>query len=251
MARRARLRRGLDRRAPLGGLRDHRLAGGVHRRGGRAHAPHQARHRRLVAAVPPPVHPGRPHPPARRADARPRDVRRRSRRAADRRVHDGHRPADAARPHARVAARDRAAPARRDRHDEDGLVRAARSAPAAAAVHRGGRRDRGREPGLAGRRARRGRVRPVAALARRDHDRRLQRAREHLVDLRGARQGVRSERVAQRLAPGRADAPRRDARAGARRREASAWARGAATSARSRRCRWCPRAARSTTRSRR
>ena len=35
-ARPARLRRGLDRRAPLGRLGDHRLAGAVHRRGGRA-----------------------------------------------------------------------------------------------------------------------------------------------------------------------------------------------------------------------
>ena len=107
-----------------------------------------------------------------------------------------------------------AAPARRDGHGEDRLVRAARGAPAAAAVQRGGRRDRGREPGLAGGRARGGRVRPVAALDRRDHDGRLQRARQHLVDLRGAREGVRPD--ACRAAAGgwsrRCTSPRRASR---------------------------------------
>ena len=41
----ARLRRGVDRRAPLGRHRDHRLAGDLHRGGGGAHQADQARHR--------------------------------------------------------------------------------------------------------------------------------------------------------------------------------------------------------------
>ena len=54
-ARPARLRRGLVRRAPLRRLRAHRLPRDLHRRRRRADQAHQARHRRGVAAVPPPV----------------------------------------------------------------------------------------------------------------------------------------------------------------------------------------------------
>src|SRR5206468_1075176 len=76
------LRRGLDRRASLRGLRDHSVAGGVHRSRGRAHAPHPARNGRLLAPLSSPAHPGRPHDPARPPDARAGDVRRRPGRAA-------------------------------------------------------------------------------------------------------------------------------------------------------------------------
>ena len=71
----AQLSRGVDRRASFGRVRADRLPGDVHRRGGAAHPPHPARHRRRVAALPQPVHARRPHGPARPHDARPRDVR--------------------------------------------------------------------------------------------------------------------------------------------------------------------------------
>ena len=132
--RRARLRRGLVRRAPLGRLRDHRLARGLHRRRRPAHQAHPPRHRRLVAALPPPVHAGRPHGAARPPDPRPRHDRRGPGRAALRRLHDGHRPGEAARHDGGVARGDPAAAGRRDGHHGDGLVHARQGPPAAAAL---------------------------------------------------------------------------------------------------------------------
>src|SRR4051794_5550526 len=80
----ARLRRGVDRRAPLGRQRDHRLARDLHRGRGRAHAPHQARHRRRLARLPQPAVGHRAHGPSRSPDPRARDARRRAGVAADR-----------------------------------------------------------------------------------------------------------------------------------------------------------------------
>jgi alkanesulfonate monooxygenase SsuD/methylene tetrahydromethanopterin reductase-like flavin-dependent oxidoreductase (luciferase family) len=95
--RRARLRRGLVRRAPLGRLRDHRLPRGLHRRRRPAHQAHPPGHRGVVAALPPPLHAGRPPGAARPPDPGPPHDRRRPGRAALRRLHDGHRPGQAAR----------------------------------------------------------------------------------------------------------------------------------------------------------
>ena len=64
------IRRGVDRRTPFRGLRDHRFARVVHRDRGRAHQAHQAGHRRVVAAVSSPADAGRPHQPARPRHAR-------------------------------------------------------------------------------------------------------------------------------------------------------------------------------------
>ena len=75
MARPARLRRGLDRGAPFRWLRDHRLPGDVHRRGGGADPAHPARDRGGLASLPPPLHDRGPDPAARLHDPGPRDVR--------------------------------------------------------------------------------------------------------------------------------------------------------------------------------
>ena len=105
-----RLRRGVDRRAPLRGLGADRLARGLHRRRRRAHAPHHAGLRGHEPPLPPPAD-GRPALRAARPhDARPRHARHRPRRSRLRRLHDGHRAGDPARPHGRVARRDHAAP---------------------------------------------------------------------------------------------------------------------------------------------
>ena len=57
-----------------------------------AHEAHPSGHGRELPALPPPVHAGRPHGPARPHDPGPGHVRRGPRRAAVRRLHDGHRP---------------------------------------------------------------------------------------------------------------------------------------------------------------
>ena len=132
VARSARLRRGLDRRASFGGLRDHRVAGAVHRRGGGADAAHPARHGRVVVAVPSSVHARRPHGAARPPDVRPHDVRCGTGRAPVRRLHARHRPDAPARDDGRVAGDDpRAAHVRRADHARDRLVHATPRTPAA------------------------------------------------------------------------------------------------------------------------
>ena len=78
--RQAELSRGLDRRAPLRRFRNHRLAGGVHRRRRRTDEAHQARHRRRVAALPQSFHSGGSRGAARPHDTRPGHVGRRARR---------------------------------------------------------------------------------------------------------------------------------------------------------------------------
>ena len=65
---------------------------------GRAHQAHQARHRRDLAALPPPVQRRPAHGAARPHDRRPRDLRLGPGRAAVRRLHARHRPDDPARP---------------------------------------------------------------------------------------------------------------------------------------------------------
>ena len=105
MARRAGLRRGLDRRAPFRRLGDHRLAGSVHRRRHRAHALHPAGLGRDQPAVSPSADGGEPLRAARPHVARPHHAGLRPGRAAVGRLHDGHRSLDPARPHGAVARR--------------------------------------------------------------------------------------------------------------------------------------------------
>ena len=125
------LPRGLDWRAPLGRLRDHRLPGDVHRRRRRAHAPHPPRHRRGVAALPQPVHRRRAPDAARLHDARAGHVRRRARLARLRRGQDGAQARGPAAQARRVARRHHGADAGPHGHQEDRLVRPRRGAPAA------------------------------------------------------------------------------------------------------------------------
>ena len=88
----------------------------------RADEADQARHRRQLAAVPPPVHPRRPHRHARPPHPGPDDVRRRPGPADERRGDARHRPDDAAAADGAGVRRDDAAVPRRDRHREDRLV---------------------------------------------------------------------------------------------------------------------------------
>ena len=78
-ARPARLRRILVRRAPFERLGDDRLARDVPRRGRRALEAHQARHRRHLAALSPPVQCRAAHGAARLDDRRAGDLRLRAR----------------------------------------------------------------------------------------------------------------------------------------------------------------------------
>ena len=173
MARQARLSRGVDRRAPFGRLRDHLLARDLHRLCRRAHPAHPPRHRRHLAALPPPDDGRRPHRPARPHDARPGHVRRRAGALGLRRDHDGHRPDDPARPHGRVARRDPAAVPRRDRHREDRLVHDGGAPAAPAALHQAASRGRGGQRGDAVGRAARRQIRSQHDLRRRDQPVRL------------------------------------------------------------------------------
>ena len=224
------------------GLRDHRQPRGVHRRRGRAHQAHPPRHRRLVPALPPPVHAGRPDQPARPHDPRAGDVRRRPRRALVRRLHDGHPIGPAARHDGRGAGRDRAPAARRGGHPRSRLVQPDRGAAADDAAHsRPQRRDRGGQPGLADRRAGGGppwrwacsRSAPprTAASTRSPPTGRSPRsmAKDHGTD-----HGPR------RLAAGRSDAHRRDQASRPWPTSASAWRSGSTISARSPTCRVAP-----------
>ena len=89
----ARLGRGVDRRAPLGWHRDHRLAGDLHRGcGRRANPPHQARHRRGQRQLPQPAVGRRARRAARPPDPRSVHARARAGVTADRRGHDRARP---------------------------------------------------------------------------------------------------------------------------------------------------------------
>ena len=90
LARRARLRRGLGRRAPQHRLGDHRLARALPRGGGRAHPPHPPRDGRGEPPLPPPPDGGRPHRAARPPHARAHQLRRRPRRPPHRRAHARH-----------------------------------------------------------------------------------------------------------------------------------------------------------------
>ena len=98
----------------------------------RAHEAHQARHRRELAAVPPPADARRPHGAARPPHPRPRDARRRPGSADVRRAHARHPRRRAAAAHGGGARRDHGAAARRDRHDETDWFTLQRRAPAAA-----------------------------------------------------------------------------------------------------------------------
>ena len=122
------------------------LARADHRRRGRTHQAHQARHRRDQPAVPPSVHGGAALRAARPHDARPRDDGLRAGRADLGRLHAGHRAQHAASAHAGGDGRDHAAAEmRRAGHHEDRLVRDARRA-AASCAHTPIRISRSRSP---------------------------------------------------------------------------------------------------------
>ena len=211
----ARLRRGVDRRAPLRRLRDHLVARGVHRDRGGTDEAHPARQRRQLAAVPPPAAARRPLRAARPPHARPRHARLRARPAHVRRAHARHPGRPTAAAHARGARSDHGAAARRDRHDGDRLVHAAGRAPAAEAVQRAEPRGRGRGIDLAHRRDRRRHVRRRAAVDRRDDAPGLRRDRHALADVERGRRPARAHRRSREVASRRTDAPRRDQGAGA------------------------------------
>ena len=149
----AELSRGLDRRASLGRLRDHRLPRAVHRRRRRAHAPHPPRHRRRLAALPQPVHRRRAPDAARLHDARPRHVRRRAGLARLRCGQDGAQGRGPAAQARRVARRHHGADAGPHGDQEDRLVRPAGGAPAAQELLAADDGDGGRLLPLADRRA--------------------------------------------------------------------------------------------------
>ena len=135
MARRAGLRRGLDRRAPFRRVGDHRLPRSLHRRRHRAHALHPAGLGRDQPAVSPSADGGEPLRAARPHVEGPHHAGLRPGRPAVRRLHDGHRPLDPARAHGGVARRHHAAPEVRGAgHHEDRLVRAQGGAPAPGAL---------------------------------------------------------------------------------------------------------------------
>ena len=173
VARQARLSRGLDRRTPFGGVRDHQLAGDLHRLRRRAHPKHPLRHRRRFAALPPPDDGRRPHRPTRPHDPRPGHVRRGTRPLGVRRDHDGHRPADPARPHGPVDRRDPAPVQGRDRHREDRLVHDGRLPAPPPALHEALSRGRGGQRDHAVGRAARRQIRSRHDLRRRDQPVRL------------------------------------------------------------------------------
>ena len=136
----------MDRRAPHGGMGDHRLAGGVHGSRGGADEVHQPRHRGHKPAVPSSAHGGEPHGAARPPDEGARDARRGARGADYGRLHAGDRPAHAAQPHGGVVRHHHAAA---DGEGADnvrvGLVHAERGSSAPPAVYEaafpgGGRR---------------------------------------------------------------------------------------------------------------
>ena len=85
--RQARLRRGVDRRAPLRRQRDHRLPRDLHRHRRGTHPTHQARHRRHQRRVPQPLHGRRARRVARPPHPRSFHARPRARLAAHRRDH--------------------------------------------------------------------------------------------------------------------------------------------------------------------
>ena len=133
----ARLGRGVDRRAPLGRLRDHRLPGDLHRHGRRTDPTHQARHGRGERQLPQSALGGRAGRAARSSDPRPFHARPRARLPADRR-HDG-RPRPE--PDPRAAGRVRrdhhpAAAHGRAGHLPERPVGPARGPPAPAALRR-------------------------------------------------------------------------------------------------------------------
>ena len=142
-ARQARLRRVLVRRAPFERLGDDRLARDVPRRGGRALEAHQARHRRRLAALSPPVQRRAAHGAARPHDRRAGDLRLRPRRAGVGRAHARHRPDDPARPPGRGDRHHPPPVQRRAGHRQKRLVHAAGRGLAAAAAA-GGDAVRGR-----------------------------------------------------------------------------------------------------------
>ena len=125
-------RRGVDRRAPFGRLRDLRPARIVHRHRRRAHPPYPARHRGHLVALPSSADGGRPHRPARLPDARPGDVRLWAGPVAVRRDDARHRPRDPARPHGRRHRHHHPPARRRDHHPAERLVHDARGAAAPA-----------------------------------------------------------------------------------------------------------------------
>ena len=225
------------------GLRDHRLARGVHRRRGRAHP---------AASASAPACRSLPyHHPLMLADrmvlldhltAGPGHARRRPGRAAVRRLHDGHRRRPAAGHDGGVARGDpRACSGRTSRSTmRDRLVHAPRRPPAAAALHPAPLRGGGGRPGVAGRAPGRRPVRLRAAVDRRHQRRRA--STSSATTGTSWRSGPPSSAPPSTggLAARRPDAHRRDQGAGRAPTSSSAWPTGSTTSSGWRRCRWRP-----------
>ena len=133
-ARPARLRRVLVRRAPFERLGDDRLARDVSGRRGRAVEAHQARHRRHLIALPPPVQCRAAHGAARLDDRRAGDLRVGSGRACLGRPHARDRSDGAARSPGRGDQHHPAAVQRRAGDGEKRLVHPAGRGIAAAAI---------------------------------------------------------------------------------------------------------------------
>ncbi len=232
-SRRTRIRRGVERRAPLRGQRDHQLTGDLHRRSRRTGEENPLRHRGHLARVPQPALGRRPPDAARSPHPRPHHRRDGTGLAAQRFRDD--RPDPDRHPRApRDQPRHRRTPVGRgDRDGENPHPRTDRRAAATRAVLRrrhsaGGGGGRLTDGCTAGRQARH---RP--AVDRGDAGRRrLRRARISLGHRRRAGGRIRHAGRPQQLEPGRADAHRRDGGAGPRRRADSGSSPGSATSRR-------------------
>ena len=171
---------------------------------------------RHLAAVPQPAHGGRPRRPARPPGPGPRDVRLRAGPAAVRRDDARHPEHRAARSPHRGAGRRAAAPRRRGRHAELGVVRAAGRAAAPRPAHPPAARDRRRERDHAVRRDDRGALRRRDALRRRVDRARLRRPRRQLEGRQRRRRRARPRHGPLGAAPRGSGARRRDARPGDR-----------------------------------
>ncbi len=209
--------------------------GAVHRRRGRAHAPHPPRHRRRLAALSQPVHRRRAPDAARLHDARPRHVRRRAGLAGLRCGQDGAQARGPAAQARRVARRHHGADAGPHGDQEDRLVRPAGGAPAAQELLAADDGDGGgRRRAL---RSARWRPASTASACSRSAARRTTRSKAHAGNW-----GVYEESArASGKTPDRRKVAHRhlrprggDARAGARGRRRSAWRTSSAISARSR-----------------
>ena len=213
MARRARLRRGVHRRASFVGMGNNLVARNLH--GGRrdAHPAYHAWIRRGQHPVSSPVPRRQPLRPARPSDARTRDARMRSRRAGRRRAHAGNRFDHAAQADGRGRQRDPSAVQRAGQNfDRRIVLQAGRCASAGEAVPAAAHADLRREHHLAVGDGRGGTARMRRAVGRVVRAGRPGRSDEAMGD--GGRVGGREwqDGRSQKLADGFPDSSRGDAR---------------------------------------